>query len=131
MKVVSTKLKKSLPVIDSRPNSRTIIEAEAEHLAIGNVLSHLPLKDQLGRLSRRAEQPGGMQAMLRHARNTMAHPVKHLNGRVSIGDREYGSRTQKGTALGSSQRDECIGDFCSYDVSVNFTEMDSQENPIQ
>ena len=68
------------------------------------------------------------QVFLQPARDTMAHPVKHLNGRVSMGERENGSRAQKGTALGSSQKDECIGDFCSYDVSVNFTEMESQED---
>ena len=130
MKVVSNKSKKSLPVIDSRPNSsENNYRGRRGGAFSSRQRSKSPpiKKDQLDRLSRKAEQPGGMQAMLRHARDTMAHPVKHLNGRVSIGDRQYGSHTQKGTALGSSQRDECIGDFCSYDVSVNFTEMDAQE----
>ena len=130
MKVVSLRAKKALPFIDSRPNSSENNRRGRRSTSNrGRERSKSPpiKKEQLERLSRKAEQPGGMQAMLRHARDTMAHPVAHLNGRVSMGDRGK-KKMLKGTALGSSQRDECIGDFCSYDVSVNFTELDAQED---
>ena len=97
------------------------------HSGGGRPLSPPIGSEQLKRLTEKAEQPGGMAAQLRHARNTMAKPVEHMSGNLLLDANPQKKKLSSTTALGSSQREECIGDFCSYDVAVNFTEADAAD----